>query len=230
MALLLASSVGAATPEAERTARAHFQAGEARFKAGAFDEALAEYQAGYDVLPLPGFLINVAQCQRRLGDLKTARATYQKFVLVAPDSPLLPQVRSMIAEIDGLLAKPEADKPAASEADEAAKPASTLTASALAETPAPSARPPASPPRRGLRRAAQPAPRRSQSSCSRLRSPLCFREWIDGKPPHHPILRRRRRLRLRLMRSRHSSQPTRSSRRTCRRRELPSLPLSRMFP
>ena len=123
VALLVAGPVGAATPEAERTARAHFQAGEAKFKAGAFDEALAEYQAGYDVLPLPGFLINVAQCQRRLGDLKTARATYQKFVLVAPDSPLLPQVRSMIAEIDGLLAKPEADKPAASEADEDAKPA-----------------------------------------------------------------------------------------------------------
>ena len=137
VALLVAGPVAAATPEAERTARAHFQAGETKFKAGAFDEALAEYQAGYDVLPLPGFLINVAQCQRRLGDLKTARATYQKFVLVAPDSPLLPQVRSMIAEIDGLLAKPDADKPAASEADEDAKPESTLTAGAPAETPAP---------------------------------------------------------------------------------------------
>jgi tetratricopeptide (TPR) repeat protein len=137
LALLVASPVGAATPEAERTARAHFQAGEAKFKAGAFDEALAEYQAGYDVLPLPGFLINVAQCQRRLGDLKTARATYQKFALVAPDSPLLPQVRSMIAEIDGLLAKPETDKAAPSEADVDEKPASTLAAAAPAETPAP---------------------------------------------------------------------------------------------
>ena len=101
---LVTTAGGGRASEAEREARAHFQAGEARFKAGAFDEALAAYQAGYDVLPLPGFLINVAQCQRRLGDLKTARATYQKFVLVAPDSPLVPQVRSMVAEIDGLLA------------------------------------------------------------------------------------------------------------------------------
>lgn len=136
-ALLVVGTVDAATPEAERTARAHFQAGEAKFKVGVFDEALAEYQAGYDALPLPGFLINVAQCQRRLGDLKTARATYQKFVLVAPDSPLLPQVRSMIAEIDGLLAKPDADKPATSGADEDAKPESTLTAAAPAQTPTP---------------------------------------------------------------------------------------------
>ena len=112
--LAAASGVAAAAPsEAERTARAHFQAGEARFKAGAFDEALAEYQAGYDAKPLPGFLVNIAQCQRRLGDLKTARATYQKFVLVAPDSPLVPQVRSMIAEIDGLLANLDGGKPAA---------------------------------------------------------------------------------------------------------------------
>ena len=112
VAALLSGPARAASPEAEKEARAHFQAGEARFKEGAFDEALAEYQKGYDAKPLPGFLVNIAQCQRRLGDLKKARATYQKFVLVAPDSPLVPQVRSMIAEIDGLLEK-EQEKSAA---------------------------------------------------------------------------------------------------------------------
>jgi tetratricopeptide (TPR) repeat protein len=129
--------VAAAASEAERAARTHFQAGESHFKAGAFDEALKEYQAGYDAKPLPGFLVNIAQCQRRLGDLKTARATYQKFVLVAPDSPLLPQVRSMIAEIDGLLANLEAGKPA--EPEEQAKPAPPPEPPPAAEkeTPAP---------------------------------------------------------------------------------------------
>jgi len=131
---LLPATARAATPEAERTARAHFQTGEARFKAGAYDEALAEYQAGYEVLPLPGFLINVAQCQRRLGDLKSARATYQKFVLVAPDSPLVPQVKSMMAEIDGLL---DAQKPAAAETDAEAKPAAPVPPPAAAEPAAP---------------------------------------------------------------------------------------------
>jgi tetratricopeptide (TPR) repeat protein len=115
--LRFTAGAAAAPSEAQRKARAHFQTGEERFKAGAFADALAAYQAGYDVLPLPGFLINVAQCQRRLGDLKTARATYQKFVLVAPDSPLVPQVKSMIAEIDGLLADLDKNKPAAAPAD-----------------------------------------------------------------------------------------------------------------
>jgi hypothetical protein len=103
--LLFASSAHAGPPDAAaRESRRHFQAAEAQFKAGAFDAALAEYQAGYDAKPLPGFLINIAQCQRRLGDLKTARATYQKFVMVAPDSPLVPQAKAMVAELDKLLA------------------------------------------------------------------------------------------------------------------------------
>jgi tetratricopeptide (TPR) repeat protein len=149
VAALLSGRAEAATPEAEREARAHFQAGEAHFKAGAFDEALAEYQQGYDAKPLPGFLVNIAQCQRRLGDLKKARATYQKFVLVAPDSPLVPQVRSMIAEIDGLLEKepatpagePDADaKPDVSVPSVAAAPAPPVLVAA-APTPAPAVSP-----------------------------------------------------------------------------------------
>jgi tetratricopeptide (TPR) repeat protein len=134
VAALLSAPARAASPEAEKEARAHFQAGEAQFKEGAFDEALVEYQKGYDAKPLPGFLVNIAQCQRRLGDLKKARATYQKFVLVAPDSPLVPQVRSMIAEIDGLLEKDQ-EKPA-SEPDADTKPAVAVPAPAPAPAPA----------------------------------------------------------------------------------------------
>lgn len=89
----------------QRTARQHFQQGEAYYTAGKYPEALAEYQAGYDVAPLPGFLVNIAQCQRRMGDLQRARASYGKFVLVAPDSPLAPEVRDLIKELDRLIAE-----------------------------------------------------------------------------------------------------------------------------
>ena len=93
-------SLGAAVAEGEREARKHHQTAEERFRAGLFAEALAEYQAGYQVLPLPGFLINIAQCYRRLGDLRMASGTYRKFTEVAPDSPLTPQIRTLIVEID----------------------------------------------------------------------------------------------------------------------------------
>jgi tetratricopeptide (TPR) repeat protein len=84
----------------EREARNHHRTAEARFHAGLFAEALAEYQAGYQAMPLPGFLINIAQCYRRLGDLRLASGTYRKFTVVAPDSPLTPQIKALIAEID----------------------------------------------------------------------------------------------------------------------------------
>ena len=90
--------------ESERSARRAFQEGESHFKAGRFAPALERYQAGYDELPLPGFLINIAQCHRRLGELAKARATYQKFVMVAPDSPHVSEVQALIAELDKLIA------------------------------------------------------------------------------------------------------------------------------
>ena len=161
-AVLLPSAAAAATPEAEKESRAHFQAGEARFKAGAFDEALAEYQKGYQAKPLPGFLVNIAQCQRRLGDLKSARATYQKFVLVAPDSPLIPQVRSMMAEIDALLEKEQEKPPAETVTEEKPKP----------EAPPPAATPPLEAPAPVLV-AAAPAPAPAPASTG-------HRWWLWG--------------------------------------------------
>jgi len=104
MAMVARGANAAPSTEAERQARRAFQSAEAYFHDGRFAEALAEYQAGYEQAPLPGFLINIAQCHRRLGDLVKARATYQKFVLVAPDSPHIPEVKSLIAELDQLLA------------------------------------------------------------------------------------------------------------------------------
>lgn len=111
-ALTAGARPASAASEAEREARRAFESAEAHFRAGEFADALTDYQAGYQASPLPGFLVNIAQCQRRLGALKKARATYQKFVLVAPDSPLVPQVKGLIKELDRLLADLGEDKSA----------------------------------------------------------------------------------------------------------------------
>jgi tetratricopeptide (TPR) repeat protein len=101
---LAAPAALAAPSAAAREARRHFDEAELSYRAGHYAEALAKYQAGYAAVPLPGFLVNIAQCQRRLGDLKTARATYREFVLVAPDSRLVPEVETLIKELDTLIA------------------------------------------------------------------------------------------------------------------------------
>jgi hypothetical protein len=110
-------------PDANRRARGAYESAEAHFKAGKFREALAEYKAGYDAAALPGFLINIAQCQRRLGDLAGALTTYRKFVLVAPDSPFVPQVQGMIQELEKL-------GPEVTDGDRTLAPASPLPAAA----------------------------------------------------------------------------------------------------
>ncbi|HEY8926807.1 MAG TPA: tetratricopeptide repeat protein [Polyangia bacterium] len=94
------SSSAASDSDAKRRARRSYEIAETHFKAGNYREALAEYKAGYEAAALPGFLINIAQCQRRLGDLAGALTTYRKFVLVAPDSPFVPQVQGMIQELE----------------------------------------------------------------------------------------------------------------------------------
>jgi hypothetical protein len=88
---------------AEREARRDFEEAEISYRGGRYAEAVVKYQSGYAAMPLPGFLVNIAQCQRRLGDLKTARATYREFVLVAPDSRLVPEVEKLIHQLDGLI-------------------------------------------------------------------------------------------------------------------------------
>jgi tetratricopeptide (TPR) repeat protein len=155
--------VGAPAPhaasESERQARRAFQEAESHFRAGRFAEALERYQAGYDQAPLPGFLINIAQCQRRLGDLRKARATYQKFVMVAPDSPHVTEVQGLIAELDKLIADLDAqpaapaekatappDAPAVAVLDAPAPRPEPAAPSLLASPPPPEAAPP--PPRR----------------------------------------------------------------------------------
>lgn len=97
--------IAAAAPNAaQREARRRFDEGETLYRAGRYAGALASYQAGYAAAPLPGFLVNIAQCQRRLGDLKAARATYREFVVVAPDSRLVPEVEELIKQLDDLIA------------------------------------------------------------------------------------------------------------------------------
>jgi len=117
VALCAAMRPAVADGGGEREARRRFDEAEVAYKAGHYAEALAKYQAGYAAKPLPGFLINIAQCQRRLGDLKTARATYREFTLVAPDSRLVPEVKGLIQQLDAVIADLESGKdPSADEA------------------------------------------------------------------------------------------------------------------
>jgi len=93
----------AARRSTEVEARRHFKLGEQHFAAARYPEALREYQAGYATASLPGFLVNIGQCHRRMGDLPKARAAFQKFIVAAPASPHRSEVEALIGEIDQVL-------------------------------------------------------------------------------------------------------------------------------
>ena len=68
-----------ADPRAEARAREHIQKGAAALRAGHYDEAMTEFEAGYAAVPLPGFILNMGHVQRQAGNLERARDYYRRF-------------------------------------------------------------------------------------------------------------------------------------------------------
>ena len=81
IAILYAAFTGrvaeaADAPGGDRPGRVLFEQAEAKFNVGRFEEAVVDYQAAYDVEPLPAFLFNIGQCYRNLGNYERAQFFY----------------------------------------------------------------------------------------------------------------------------------------------------------
>jgi tetratricopeptide (TPR) repeat protein len=102
--VLLAARASAAeeTVARDRPGRALFEQAEAKFNVGRFDEALADYQAAYDVEPLPAFLFNIGQCYRNMGNFERAQFFFRRYTTLDPRSPNRPAAERLIAEMDRL--------------------------------------------------------------------------------------------------------------------------------
>ena len=64
----------------ELRARALYKEGQTAYDVGQFAKALELYTEAYKVKPLPGFLFNIAQCHRQLGDYKQAGFFFGRFI------------------------------------------------------------------------------------------------------------------------------------------------------
>lgn len=88
------------TPEAQSRARMHFQQGKAAFELGNFQEALGQYKTAYRIAPLPGFLFNIGQCHRNLGDLDKAVFAFRLYLRKRPEAPNREAVLQLIKELE----------------------------------------------------------------------------------------------------------------------------------
>ncbi len=107
LALVIACFVAFAAPHvaraedpAMRAAKRHYDRGEKLFALGKFDEALDEYQKAFDAKPLPGFLFNIGQCYRNLGDYDQAIFSFKKYLKLDPDTPKREAVDKLIEELE----------------------------------------------------------------------------------------------------------------------------------
>jgi tetratricopeptide (TPR) repeat protein len=102
--------------KAEAQAKEHVRKATEALRAGRYDEATAEFEAGYAIVPLPAFILNMARAQRQAGNLARARGYYQQYLTLAPESPDRSEIKTAIAEIDAAVAaaaRAEEPKPAA---------------------------------------------------------------------------------------------------------------------
>ena len=76
----LAQQKGKKLDPDEVKARALFGEAQKAYDLGQFDQALTQYTEAYKLRPLPGFLFNIAQCQRQLGNFKEAAFFYGRFI------------------------------------------------------------------------------------------------------------------------------------------------------
>jgi hypothetical protein len=106
-----------ARPDPSAEARRQFMIGERLFRSGRYQEAARAYQRGYRLSRRPGFLINIADCQVRLGRPELAREQYRRFLAAQPDGPLAAQVAQALADLDaeaaGEVNRPGSGRPGA---------------------------------------------------------------------------------------------------------------------
>src|SRR3954447_17257338 len=123
MVMVVAAPRPAAAANADKEARALFQRAEMSFNLGKFPEALNDYQAAYQAKPLSGFLFNIAQCYRNMGNYERARFFYRRYLALEPHTSNRRLVDDLIAEMTRLMEKQPAEQAAP-----AATTASTTTA------------------------------------------------------------------------------------------------------
>lgn len=80
-------------------AKARYQAGSKLQAAGKYDAAIAEYQAAYELAPLPAMLFNIAQAYRLKGDRRNAIEYYRRYLVAEPKGVGSDEAREHLATL-----------------------------------------------------------------------------------------------------------------------------------
>lgn len=112
--------------------KAKFDAAETAYDLGDFDKARNLYAEAYELKPLPGFLFNIGQCHKRLGEWNRAAFYYRRYLARLPEDADPSKLEALIAEMDAKALAPAPREP------ERARPSSPKLVPAVAVTARPS--------------------------------------------------------------------------------------------
>jgi hypothetical protein len=99
LALLLCGTAGYGADKQELNARALFERAEKAYNGGRFEEALGLYSQAYDQKPLPGFLFNLGQCHKNLGQLERAEFFFTRYLDLTPAAKQDPRAQVLLAQV-----------------------------------------------------------------------------------------------------------------------------------
>jgi len=119
-------------------AKAVFAEAEKAYGLGRFEEALRGFERAYELLPLPGFLFNIGQCHRNLGNWERASFFYQGYLSRQPKAANADKVQALVAQMDDKVREQqEARARAAAAPPSAPRPVGPLPVAPMAAPPGP---------------------------------------------------------------------------------------------
>jgi tetratricopeptide (TPR) repeat protein len=124
----------AAEPEAVARARELYKSGERAFKEGKYEEALRDWDTGYQLSNRPLFLLNMGHAERRRGQLANARTLYKRFLLMEPETKLRGEIEGVLSEIDSTLTAEASGGPGSGKPAPVTEPAATVTPVSASDT------------------------------------------------------------------------------------------------
>jgi tetratricopeptide (TPR) repeat protein len=97
--LACGTSFAEVSPAARAKAKTHIKKARAAYADGNYDQAVAEYQAAYKLVPAGDILFNLGQIQRVKDDKPAAVASYRKYLDSEPDGAHAGEAREHLAQL-----------------------------------------------------------------------------------------------------------------------------------
>ena len=110
VAIVLGASGATARADDAQKARELFTQGNTYFDLGQFDKAIDAWQNGYQLKNDPGFLYNIAQAYRTMGDAQKAIFFYKRYLSNSPKARNRPEVEQKIEALQKQLSLQEQAK------------------------------------------------------------------------------------------------------------------------